>query len=32
VAGDFFLEWKDTLYYKFNASLPADLRFGQTTY
>jgi CelD/BcsL family acetyltransferase involved in cellulose biosynthesis len=22
VAGDFFLEWKDTLYYKFNASLP----------
>ena len=25
VAGDFFLEWKDTLYYKFNASLPADL-------
>jgi len=25
VAGDFFLEWKNTLYYKFNASLPADL-------
>jgi CelD/BcsL family acetyltransferase involved in cellulose biosynthesis len=25
VAGDFFLEWRDTLYYKFNASLPADL-------
>jgi CelD/BcsL family acetyltransferase involved in cellulose biosynthesis len=25
VAGDFFLEWNDTLYYKFNASLPADL-------
>ena len=25
VAGDFFIEWKDTLYYKFNASLPADL-------
>jgi hypothetical protein len=25
VAGDFFLEWKDTLYYKFNASLPSDL-------
>ena len=25
VAGDFFLEWKDTLYYKFNASIPADL-------
>jgi len=25
VAGDFFLEWKDTLYYKFNASLPDDL-------
>jgi CelD/BcsL family acetyltransferase involved in cellulose biosynthesis len=25
VAGDFFLEWKDTLYYKFNASLPGDL-------
>ena len=24
VAGDFFLEWKDTLYYKFNASLTAD--------
>ena len=25
VAGDFFLVWKDTLYYKFNASLPGDL-------
>lgn len=25
VAGDFFLIFKDTLYYKFNASLPADL-------
>src|SRR6202043_965512 len=25
VAGDLFLEWKDTLYYKFNASLPGDL-------
>jgi CelD/BcsL family acetyltransferase involved in cellulose biosynthesis len=25
VAGDFFLEWKETLYYKFNASLPGDL-------
>jgi CelD/BcsL family acetyltransferase involved in cellulose biosynthesis len=25
VAGDFFLEWKDTLYYKFNASLIEDL-------
>ena len=25
VAGDFFVEWKDTLYYKFNASLPGDL-------
>ena len=25
VAGDFFLEWTDTLYYKFNASLPDDL-------
>jgi lipid II:glycine glycyltransferase (peptidoglycan interpeptide bridge formation enzyme) len=25
VAGDFFLEWKDTLYYKFNASHPGDL-------
>ena len=25
VAGDFFLEWKDTLYYKFNASLLDDL-------
>jgi CelD/BcsL family acetyltransferase involved in cellulose biosynthesis len=25
VAGDFFLEWKDTLYYKFNASLFEDL-------
>ena len=25
VAGDFFVEWKDTLYYKFNASLPSDL-------
>ncbi len=25
MAGDFFLEWKDTLYYKFNASLPGDL-------
>jgi CelD/BcsL family acetyltransferase involved in cellulose biosynthesis len=25
VAGDFFLIWKDTLYYKFNASLPDDL-------
>jgi CelD/BcsL family acetyltransferase involved in cellulose biosynthesis len=25
VAGDFFLDWKDTLYYKFNASLPDDL-------
>jgi len=25
VAGDFFLEWKDSLYYKFNASLPGDL-------
>jgi CelD/BcsL family acetyltransferase involved in cellulose biosynthesis len=25
VAGDFFIEWKDTLYYKFNASLPGDL-------
>jgi CelD/BcsL family acetyltransferase involved in cellulose biosynthesis len=27
VAGDFFLDWKDTLYYKFNASLPADLSY-----
>jgi CelD/BcsL family acetyltransferase involved in cellulose biosynthesis len=25
VAGDFFLEWKDTLYYKFNASNPDGL-------
>jgi len=25
VAGDLFLVWKDTLYYKFNASLPGDL-------
>jgi CelD/BcsL family acetyltransferase involved in cellulose biosynthesis len=25
VAGDFFLEWKETLYYKFNASVPDDL-------
>ena len=25
VAGDFFLDWKDTLYYKFNASLADDL-------
>jgi CelD/BcsL family acetyltransferase involved in cellulose biosynthesis len=25
VAADFFLVWKDTLYYKFNASLPDDL-------
>jgi CelD/BcsL family acetyltransferase involved in cellulose biosynthesis len=25
IAGDFFLEWKDTLYYKFNASHSADL-------
>jgi CelD/BcsL family acetyltransferase involved in cellulose biosynthesis len=25
VAGDFFLEWKDTLYYKFNASTLAEL-------
>jgi lipid II:glycine glycyltransferase (peptidoglycan interpeptide bridge formation enzyme) len=25
LAGDFFLQWKNTLYYKFNASLPADL-------
>jgi hypothetical protein len=25
VAGDFFLEWQDTLYYKFNASLHDDL-------
>ena len=25
LAGDFFLQWKDTLYYKFNASLPSDL-------
>ena len=25
VAGDFFLVWKDTLYYKFNASLHDDL-------
>jgi lipid II:glycine glycyltransferase (peptidoglycan interpeptide bridge formation enzyme) len=25
IAGDLFLEWKDTLYYKFNASLPGDL-------
>lgn len=25
VAGDFFLEWKDTLYYKFNASNPQEL-------
>jgi CelD/BcsL family acetyltransferase involved in cellulose biosynthesis len=25
VAGDFFLEWKGTLYYKFNASVPDDL-------
>ena len=25
VAGDYFLEWKDTLYYKFNASLVEDL-------
>ncbi len=27
VAGDFFLDWKDTLYYKFNASLPGDLPY-----
>ena len=27
VAGDFFLDWKDTLYYKFNASLPDDLSY-----
>jgi len=27
VAGDFFLDWKDTLYYKFNASLPDDLPY-----
>ncbi len=27
VAGDFFLDWKDTLYYKFNASLPGDLSY-----
>src|SRR5207245_10062651 len=25
LAGDFFLQWKDTLYYKFHASLPSDL-------
>lgn len=25
IAADFFLEWKETLYYKFNASLPGDL-------
>ena len=25
VAGDFFLEWNDTLYYKFNASISDDL-------
>jgi CelD/BcsL family acetyltransferase involved in cellulose biosynthesis len=25
LAGDFFLQWKDTLYYKFNASLHSDL-------
>lgn len=25
LAGDFFLEWKDTLYYKFNASNPEEL-------
>jgi CelD/BcsL family acetyltransferase involved in cellulose biosynthesis len=25
VASDFFLVWKDTLYYKFNASVPGDL-------
>src|SRR5262245_10417550 len=25
IAGDFFLVWKDTLYYKFNASLPEAL-------
>jgi len=25
LAGDFFLQWKDTLYYKFNASTPEDL-------
>jgi lipid II:glycine glycyltransferase (peptidoglycan interpeptide bridge formation enzyme) len=25
LAGDFFLEWKQTLYYKFNASHPEDL-------
>lgn len=25
VAGDFFLDWKDTLYYKFNASSPKHL-------
>jgi CelD/BcsL family acetyltransferase involved in cellulose biosynthesis len=25
VAGDFFMTYKDTLYYKFNASLPGDL-------
>jgi len=27
VAGDFFLDWKDTLFYKFNASLPGDLPY-----
>ncbi len=27
VAGDFFLDWKDTLYYKFNASVPGDLPY-----
>jgi CelD/BcsL family acetyltransferase involved in cellulose biosynthesis len=27
VAGDFFLDWKDTLYYKFNASVPGDLSY-----
>jgi CelD/BcsL family acetyltransferase involved in cellulose biosynthesis len=25
VAGDFFLQWKETLYYKFNASIPDNL-------
>ena len=25
LAGDLFLQWKDTLYYKFNASIPEDL-------
>jgi len=25
LAGDFFLQRKDTLYHKFNASLPSDL-------